>query len=89
MPTHWTRIPSSPAVPRRNETARLCGQHRCRLVGNQIYYAEGSGDAWCLINAPEGVDPQPLFDDLKAIESIGLVDADEKDAGKRPPPSKH
>ncbi len=87
MPQFWTRLRSSPPKRRRNEVAEACRTHGAQLIGNQIHYKADDRTCWALIRVPEGRDPDALFRELGALEWEGLVDADEKEAGKRPPPS--
>ena len=88
MPFHWVRISSSPPKKRRNEVAEICRRHNAKLCENQIFYDDDNVHA--LIQTPD--DPaqvQALLADpeLGALEWLGKVDADEKEAGKRPPHS--
>jgi hypothetical protein len=88
MPYHWARIASSPPQQRRNEVGQICQRHDARLCENEIFYDE-AGDVHALIEVPD--DPakqQALLDELGALESVGKVDAGEKEAGKNPPKSK-
>jgi len=88
VPFHWVRMPSSPPKQRRNEVRQICQSHGAQLVNNEIYYGDDDDTAFALIEVPE--DPtrqQALLNELRAIEADGKVNADEKEAGKRPPPN--
>lgn len=88
MPFHWVKIGSSPPVKRRNDVKKICNDHGADLIGNQIYYDESVGTAFALVKGPDGEQgQQDLLNALAALEWIGLVDADEKAAGKKPPHS--
>lgn len=88
MPFHWVKIGSSPPVKRRNDVKKICNDHGADLIGNQIYYDEAVGTAFALVKGPDGEQgQQDLLNALAALEWIGLVDADEKAAGKKPPHS--
>jgi hypothetical protein len=88
VPYHWARIPSSPPKERRTEVAEICRRHDARLCENEIFY-DDAGDVHALIEVPDDPAKQrALLDELGASEAHGKVNADEKDAGKRPPPSR-
>jgi hypothetical protein len=87
MPFHWTIVPSSPARKRKDDVAAICRRHGGRLVGEQIFFDDMEGRAHALIGAPDNATLRAILDDLGATEWLGLVDADEKEQGKRPPPS--
>jgi hypothetical protein len=87
VPFHWVRIASSPPKQRRDEVRQICQRHGARLCDNEIFYG-GDDSAHALIEVPD--DPakqQALLADLGAVEAVGKVNADEKEAGKSPPPS--
>jgi hypothetical protein len=90
VPFHWVKIVSSPPVKRRNDVKKLCNDHGADLVGGQIYYDDEEGSAFALVKGPDGEQEQKaLLDALQSLQWIGLVDADEKEAGKKPPKSGH
>ena len=87
MPFHWIAIRSSPPQQRRDEVEKICRRHDGRLCENQIFYDE-RGVAHALVKVPDDEGKQrDLLDELGAQEWLGLVDADEKHNGKRPPRS--
>lgn len=87
VPYHWARIASSPPTQRRNEVAEICRRHNAKLIHNQSFY-DKDGNLFVLIDGPDNeAEQQALRDELAAFEWLGLVDADEKEAGKHPPPS--
>lgn len=88
MPFHWVRFASSPPTQRRNEVRQICQRHGARLCDNEIFYGGDDDSANALIEVPD--DPakqQALLADLGAVKAVGKVNADEKEAGKPPPPS--
>lgn len=88
MPFHWTRIQASPPKQRRNEVAEICRRHGARLCENDIFF-DDDGDVHALIQVPDDPAAQKaLLDELGASEAKGKVGADEKEAGKPPPPSR-
>ena len=90
MPFHWVKIVSSPPVKRRDDVKKICHDHGADLIGGQIYYDDAEGAAYALVEGPEGEQGQrELLDALGSLQWVGLVDADEKAAGKKPPPSGH
>jgi hypothetical protein len=87
VPYHWARIGNSPPKQRRNEVAEICRHHDAELIKNQTYYDEAD-NVFVLIKGPDDeAKQQALRDELQPFEWIGLVDTDEKEAGKRPPRS--
>ena len=87
MPYHWAKIHSSPPKERRNEVAEICRRHDAKLVHNQTFY-DADGSLFVLIDGPDDeAKQQALHDELQPFVWIGLVDADEKEAGKHPPHS--
>jgi hypothetical protein len=87
VPFHWLAITSSPPQQRRDEVREICQRHGGRLCENQIYYDE-QGVAHALVEVPADDGKQrDLLDALGAQEWLGLVHADEKHDGKRPPKS--
>ena len=87
MPFHWVAIPSSPPRERRDDVREICRRHGGRLCENQVYYDE-QGAAHALVELPGDEGKQhDLLDELNAEEWLGLVHADEKHDGKRPPKS--
>ena len=85
MPYHWLKIPSSPPKQRRDDVKNKASGKGGNLVGAQIFY-DASGQAYALIKDPGNAGKlQELLAELGATESLGLVDADEKDAGAQPP----
>ena len=90
MPFHWVKIKSSPPVKRRDDVKRICHDHGADLIGGQIFYDEAEGTAFALVKGPDGEKGQSdLLEALQAEQWVGLVDADEKAAGKKPPKSGH
>ena len=90
MPFHWVKIVSSPPVKRRDDVKKICHDHGADLVAGQIYYDDAEGTAFALVEGPDGEkEQQALLDALDALQWVGLVDADEKAAGKKPPPPGH
>jgi hypothetical protein len=88
MPYNWVRIRSSPPRERRDEVKEICRRNGGRLCENQIYYDEND-QAHALVELPaEDAKRQALLQELGATAFIGLVHADEKAGGMRPPPSK-
>jgi len=88
VPYHWAKITASPPKQRRNEVAAICRRHDGRLCENQIFF-DDAGNVHALIAMPD--DPakqQALLDELGALEAVGAVDSDEKEAGKSPPRSR-
>jgi hypothetical protein len=89
MPYNWVRVHSSPAPKRRDDIKQKCRRHGARLCENQTFYDEDSGKAWALIEMPADESKwEALHQDLEVLGWVGLVDADEKGAGKHPPPSR-
>jgi len=87
VPYHWTSLPSSPPQARRDEVAEICTRHGARLCEGQLFYDHG-GTAHALIEVPSGAAKQEaLFTELKAHKWVGLVHADGKAAGHKPPGS--
>ena len=87
MPYHWIVLRSSPPRERRDEVSDLCRKHGGRLCENQIYYDEG-GKTFALVELPRDEGKyRALLDELEASEWLGLVHADEKHAGSKPPRS--
>jgi hypothetical protein len=89
VPFHWVRFKSSPPKQRRNEVRQICQRHGGRLCENEIFYGDADDVAHALIQVPD--DPakqQALLNELGATEALGQVNADEKEAGKRPPQSR-
>ena len=85
MPYHWLKIPSSPPKQRRDDVKDKTSGKGGNLVGAQIFY-DANGQAYALIKDPGNSGKlQELLADLGATESLGLVDADEKDSGVQPP----
>lgn len=90
MPFHWVKIVSSPPVKRRDDVKKICHAHGADLIGGQIYYDDVEGAAYALVQGPDGEQGQSaLLDELGALEWLGLVDADQKASGKKPPHSGH
>jgi hypothetical protein len=85
VPYHWAKITNSPPKQRRNEVADICRQHDAKLIENETYY-DDAGNVFALIKGPDDeAGQQALRDALQPLEWVGLVDADEKEAGKNPP----
>lgn len=79
---------SSPPQERRDEVAEICLRHGARLVENEIYYDNDDDRAYALIELPDDRESEKeLLYDLGASSWVGLVHADEKAEGLRPPPS--
>jgi hypothetical protein len=90
MPFHWVRISSSPPQERRDEVKRTCEEYDAQLVGEQIYWDQ-SGQAYALIEWRKEIsddDFDALLGKLGGTSWKGLVHADEKAGGTRPPKSK-
>jgi uncharacterized protein with GYD domain len=88
VPFHWVRMPSSPPTERRNEVHQICQSHGAKLANNEIYYGDDDQIAFALIEVPDdSTQQQALLNALSAIEAHGKVNADEKAAGKPPPPN--
>jgi hypothetical protein len=85
MPYHWVKIPSSPPKQRRDDVNSKANGKGGGLVGANIFY-DAHGQAYALIKDPGNSGKlAELLADLGATDSLGLVDADEKDAGAQPP----
>jgi hypothetical protein len=79
MPFHWVKIPSSPPIERRDRVREICKEHDARLAFDQIFY-DPEGGAYALVQGPDDpCEAGKLFEELKAIKVLLLVDADEKD----------
>jgi hypothetical protein len=90
MPFHWVRIHSSPPQERRDEVKRTCQEYDARLVGEQIYWDQ-SGQAYALIEWRSEISDKDLdafLGKLGGTSWKGLVHADEKIGGTKPPKSK-
>jgi hypothetical protein len=90
VPFHWVRMASSPPQQKLDDVLAACAaQQNVTLVTGQIYYGDEDNIAFALIEVPAGQTPaqqKVLLTALKAIESHGKVDANEKQKGDRPPP---
>jgi hypothetical protein len=87
MPHYWVKIPSSPAKERRDVVKAKAQGKGGRLLTDEIYF-DANGQAFALVQVP--ADPakqQEVLQAIGATSALGLVDADEKDAGAQPPPS--
>ncbi|HWQ01917.1 MAG TPA: hypothetical protein VN449_07350 [Gaiellaceae bacterium] len=85
MPYHWLKIPSSPPKQRRDDVKDKANGKGGSLVGAQIFY-DATGQAYALIKDPGNPGKlAELLADLGVTDQLGLVDADEKDAGAQPP----
>jgi hypothetical protein len=86
MPYHWVKIQSSPPKQRRDEVKRDAGNNDGDLVSQQIFFDAG-GQAYALVKVPKNhPKKQAMFAAIKKNgPALGLVDADEKDAGEQPP----
>jgi hypothetical protein len=81
-------MPSSPPTQRRNDVRQICQRHGAKLANNEIYYEDDDNTAFALIEVPDDPNQQQgLFAELGAFEASGKVSADEKEAGKSPPPN--
>jgi hypothetical protein len=90
VPFHWVKIVSSPPVKRRDDVKKICHDHGADLIGGQIFYDDEEGSAFALVKGPEGEQGQSeLLAALGALEWVGLVDANEKESGKKPPRPGH
>ena len=90
MPFHWVKIGSSPPVKRRDDVKKICHDHGADLIGGQIFYDDEEGVAFALVEGPQGEQAQSeLLAALGALQWVGLVDANEKESGKKPPHSGH
>lgn len=87
MPYHWAKISNSPPKQRRNEVAEICRRHGARLIHNQTFH-DAEGNVFVLIDGPDDEAKwAALVNELQPFVWTGLVDADEKEAGKKPPHS--
>lgn len=76
-------------MERREQIRAVCGKHGARLCEDQIFYDDDHDKAWALIEVPDEAEKQKAFlRELRPIKWRGVVNADEKHGGKRPPPSK-
>jgi|KBSMisStandDraft_5_1062788.scaffolds.fasta_scaffold330964_2 hypothetical protein len=90
MPYHWVRINSSPPQERRDEVKRTCEDYGARLVGDEIYWDQ-TGQAYALIDWRREISDdefETLLDKVGGTSWKGLVHADEKNGGARPPKSR-
>ena len=88
MPYEWTRLRSSPPIERKREVERICTDEGGRLCERETFYESSDEHCFALIWGPDDATLERILDRLGTPRQwTGLVSAEEKARGRRPPPS--